>query len=362
MNPAPQVTNCAKKISSDKFLSLLKSTQNLSDSSALKRLENAGIVSPLIFLGGEDLRIKRLTDWICTKLFGNDSQVQRISAEQITSNKNVEPLIESLRSPSLFCDEDIIVISNAEQIKANIAKPLAEAILKRLTSTFVVVVTASLNQKTPLPYYLSKASGTLVEFSELKGQRLIDWITKEALRHNETFGIAPDAALLISQCYGNDLWIISHELEKLSLSLDKKETISLAMVEESLLQGPERTSFELITQIAKKHLTASIDLTHALMNQGLHPLQISAFLSRAFRTLIAIKENETKHLSICQTLSNPWFMRNIQANLSAFSFAELVNSLKIISDLDFRLKSTGLPDELLTSLAIKRLTLRETQL
>ncbi len=110
--------------------------------------------------------------------------------------------------------------------------------------------------------------------------------------------------------------------------------------------APERTSFQLVHLIAQKSTIKASALLKDLLEQGIHPLQLSGFLNRAFRTMLAKKTSDNKtHSSLHNELTNNWFLRNLSSSANLFTAQELEKSVNSLKHLDLKLKGSSLSPE-----------------
>lgn len=316
----------SKKLKADKFIALIKSG-------------SAELSSPLIVLGKEELRAKRLVSWLLSRSFSG-AETQQYFGSTLTAAKHLEPILQALQTPSLFNSLTVITVLDSDTIRKAIAEPLAAALEKPSSSVFVILLAKSINQKTPLLTRL-RNSALIVELDELKGPTLERWIAKEAKQH--AIKLSTPALRLLTDIYGNDCLAISQELEKLSLLSDPNQEVSAKDVEGIIFKAREHTSFELFSQIAKKNAVASLRLTEDLLNQGLHPLQLSAFLSRTFQSAL-----------VPETL-NPWMKRNLSSALTNLSETRTLSALTVVRDLDLALKGSKLPPAIVLKNAVQSL-------
>jgi DNA polymerase III delta subunit len=317
-----------------------------------KILSELKINCPLLLNVHDPLRAKRLIDWIKNSYF-NKSQTSNVSTyfgDELKSAKSIDLIINSLNSLSLFSSSQLLVIYDFDKIKADLAKKLAEALLQPNLSAVPILCAHSLGKNSALTTITKK--GTVIEVAELKGNLLNRWIQKEAMKAGAKGGIEPRAVELLAKSHAGDTFSLSQELAKLALLTDEKGQITFQLTNALLFKSPERTSFDLVTAIASGNLILATNLTASLLDQGVHPLQLNGFLSKAFRTMLANKGVRSETPSF----SNPWFVRNLSTAMNKFSEKNLVSALDVIKDLDFKIKSSKLSEETLMILAIQKLT------
>jgi DNA polymerase III delta subunit len=355
------------KLSPDGLLKQLKTAANTlaqrSNLDPISALAQSGISSPIILLGTQHIRAKRTIDWIRENFFPSESaSFGSYFGSQLTSESSLAHIKSSLANLSLFAKAELVVIYEADKVKAALANSLLAAIERGQGGALLILTAEAANQKAALLAKLGKV-GTVVEFSDLDASTLRRWIEKEVARHTRPghkdgpAGIAPDALELLIKCYGSDVSALAREISKLSLLTPAGEKIPRALVEQLSLRTPEATSFALINEMAKRNAPASVALTKTIVEQGLHPLQVNAFLSRCIRTMLA-QVDKTASSGLAPELNNPWFLRNLTPAVNAFSLVDLESSLTLLTKLDFQLKDSKLPDTLVLSNTVQRIALR----
>lgn len=346
---------------------LIKSLKPAASSAAqnadvVKLLEEAGVHSPIILVGTQQVRIRRTIDWLRASFFSGDQGAHSsYFGQDLQSAASVKGIIEAITSPSLFSPTQFSVVYEADKIKAAAAKPLVEALKIKSSSCLLLLTCEKFNSR---HHFFSKLpkQRSLVEFKDLSPNKLKKWIAKEVSLSGNEAGIESQAADLLMKCYGSDVTALSREILKLCLLCEPGERIEVEDVKNLSMQSAEVTSFELLQQIAKKNAAASSSLVTDLVHQGFHPLQLSSFLSRCIRTLLANQGRAVANeedSGIAAELSNAWFIRNLGSASRLFSKSELRESLELLKELDSKLKDSGLPPELNLSIAVQRMTARK---
>lgn len=345
--------------SSEDFQRVLKSVlPEVGKKPLVRLLDDNGLQNPIILLGQQQIRARRIIDWIRQRFFAEDSaEYLAYFGSELQSKKALEPIAETLLSPSLFSKESLLVIYDSNSIKAPIAKELAALLQRPAETTLVVLVSEDSTKKTSLAGVLG-TNASRITLSELSGSALQRWLEKEA-KQLGTDGFAAGAARQLVQYFGSDTTQLSREVEKLALLTEPMQKISVELVEQLSYQNPEVTSFALVHKIARRQVTAASLQALSLIDQGLHPMQISFFLSRCIRMLIAQRQAEHKD-QLSSELSNYWFSKNLQGLERSFPEREARYCLEQLRSLDFQLKDSALNDRMALSLAVQRLALRET--
>ncbi len=312
-------------------------------------LARAQLSSILVLSSSEHLRLKRLTAWLREHLFpGASRNAGMYFGGELSSASSVEHIVSAITSLSLFSTRELVVIYDFEKIKSAAQQALAAALPRKTDSSLLVLCSSSGAAKGPLATALASVA-THVEFQQLEGNVLDKWIDREISRVGIASGITVEARAALLQRFGDDLTQLSHELEKLSLLTSSGTPIERSLVETLSRRRADRTSFELVRQIGLRNRVAIMGTVHDLLLQGLHPLQIVAFLSRAWRTMLGRLAPPAGALP--GDLANPWFLRQLGPMTSHFSVDRLTRGVALLAKLDFQLKDSKLPANLVLEVA-----------
>ena len=319
------------------------------------------VPSPLIISCEQPLRLKRTVAWMRDKLFGNQNDagaenIHYFFGTELTSEKHVQQIIDCAQTVSLFSPQQFIIVYEAEKIKSPLTKNLI-ASLNTYKFPALIVFTAHEISKTN---WLTKLEGNSLfcDIPKFTPQELRDWILKE-IKSKKHFGIAEDALAALITLYSEDLFALSHEIEKLCLSLEPGEQITKNLVLKLSAKHTEKKSFDLFKSIASKNFLNVSFLLAELARQDQHPLQINALLSRCFRTLIAQKSFQEAGGSSPHTeLNNVWFYNNIKSCQSSFSMQGMISAIEILKNVDLKIKSSSMPDLLEMNAALEKVTCR----
>ena len=348
------------KLSAEQFVKMLKELKSKSSAFDFAALENSKELSSLIVIKGtERLRVRRLVQWVQETLFAEDKEsCAKYFGSSLTTKASVQGIVSTLENPPLFSRAGMIVVYDVDKIKTASKNLLVDAIKSQKSPTLVLLTSGEANKKNAILSGLL-SSATVVEIEELKGNKLLRWVEREIKAKGNEQEIDREALALLAENCGADISLLTQEIQRLCLLTNRQEKITLGLVEEFLRKTSKQTSFLLLQHIAKKKTSSAVAAAEELLAQGLAPLQLNSFLSRAFRTMILAKK-QSSHLP--QSLANPWFLRNLRGSTNAFSSKELKDSLDIVKSLDAQLKSSSLPPQLLVSIAISRLSLRKKAL
>lgn len=332
-----------KKYSSEDFFKLLK-TDDGSAANMGEFFSGLGLSMPLTFVSSDSLRVRRSVAWMKDSIdrFSNAELVTYFSSD-LTSKHSIAPIVQALTSPSLFSKEQIIVVHNANKLKTIVLEELNNAVSKSQIFSLLLFFTEELSAN------LEKI-GTSVEFEEFSKAKLGKWIKKEFTELGFD-KVSNDTLNFLANSFNGNLGELSADISRICLLAVDGETIGPELAKSIVLSNAEASGFDLFASISFGKVTEAQEKLDLMYKQGMHPLQINAFLSRCFRTLAA------KHGS-SKELSNPWFSSKVKNFSKNYSPRYLSHSISKLAELDFALKDSGLPHEDQMANAVLRFSLR----
>lgn len=289
--------------------------------------------------------MERFCEWLAGNFFPN-TKTKKFFGSELNSKKSIDSVLSACSNLSLFEGEKLLVLENANRVRATHSKPFCER-LKGIRPVPPLVLTGEkINQQTPLLNQL-KGEATIVEIQSLSKPSLVKWISKEAKLLGAANGIEPRAASELASCYGNDLQAISSLLSRLTLLLEEEGKITKEFLDKVSLRVPERSTLDLVGLLAQGKTSECLALCDEVVDQGSHPLQILALLSKAFRTMLANRSlggfqgADRRDRSLDSDLSSPWFVKRLEKSNRLFTERELSLAISGLGSLDLEIKSSG---------------------
>jgi DNA polymerase III subunit delta len=252
-------------------------------------------------------------------------------------------VVNACRRYPMFAERQVVLLKEAQHMK-DIDK-LESYIENPLPSTIFVVgyKGKSYDKRTKL-YKTVKQSAEILVSEKLKDYKVGEWI-KEFVT-NKGFTISPKAVVLLEEHIGNDLSRIVNELEKLSLNLKGKKSISEDDIENYVGISKEYNVFELQAAIAKKDLAKALTIIQYFdANPKAGPIQMvlpalySSF-SKIYTVFGMADKSETAlkpHFYFNQTA-----VRNALDTIKAYQYEGIERILLLLHH--YNLKGVGVGD------------------
>ncbi|CAN5549832.1 DNA polymerase III subunit delta [soil metagenome] len=168
---------------------------------------------------------------------------------------NWSDIVNACMRYPMFAERQVVLLKEAQQMK-DIDK-LENYIEHPLASTVFVVSykEKTLDKRTRL-YKTIKKDGEVFTSEKIKEYKLVEWVT-EYIKAQD-FSMSQKGVLLLVDHLGNDLNRIVHELEKITVNLGQRKTITEDDIEKYVGVSKEYNAFELQAAMSKKDLAKAI--------------------------------------------------------------------------------------------------------
>ncbi|MEO7982650.1 MAG: DNA polymerase III subunit delta [Bacteroidota bacterium] len=155
----------------------------------------------------------------------------------------------------MFAEKQVVLLKEAQQMKD--LDRLENYIERPLGSTIFVVSykEKTLDKRTKL-YKTIKKNGEVFTSEKVREYKLVEWVT-DYLK-SQDFTMTSKAIQLLTEHLGNDLSRIVNELEKLTLNLGERRSITEDDIEKYVGVSKEYNAFELQAALSKKDLAKAI--------------------------------------------------------------------------------------------------------
>lgn len=172
-------------------------------------------------------------------------------------------------------------------------KALSSHVEQMPTSTILVLTDSDLkdmrNGKALLKVLSSVAK--VVNFPELKGVQLRDWITNRVSK--DSIKITPQVINMLSEAVGGDLWAMEMEIEKLIVFCHGR-SIREEDVRQLVSYVREPNILAMLDAILEAKIQIAQKLLHQLLKEGTAPSYILFRITRQLRLIVLAKELDPK--------------------------------------------------------------------
>ncbi len=317
------------------------------------------VYKPVYFLMGEEpYFIDKITDLIASSVLEESQKPFNLNI-LYGKDTDVSTIDSTARRFPMGADFNLVIVKEAQNI-TEIDK-LNFYAQNPLQSTLLVIAYKykKLDKRKKL-YKTIQKNGVLFEAKKIYDNQVPRWI--QNYLNNRNCSIEPSAGIMLTEYLGSDLAKISHELDKLLITLPKGESrITADHVETNIGISKEFNNFELMKALAKKNvLKANRIILYFGQNQKVNNINMTiSSLFYFFSKVLAIHfmRNES-NASIAKALQiPPFFMGDYQIASKNYTRSKVVEIISILREYDLKSKGYNNPsvpaDELLQEMIFK---------
>lgn len=256
-----------------------------------------------------------------------------------------EKIKEIIETTSMFNEKKLLIIedilSASKIIQEKIIAYLKEKnVFEKEKISVIVFERKEVDKRTKLFKELEKKSFKKQEFSNLPPIKIKLFIQEEVERLGGK--INPDAIEKLIVFFGDNLWQIENEIQKL-ISFKNKNTITKEDVEKLCVSNINLNIFDTIESIAKKDKKRALKLVSDHLQKGESEIRILSMINYQFRNLIKVRSllEDRKNFYQIQRISklHPFVVKKTLFIARNFSIEELKKIYKKLLETDFAVKT-----------------------
>lgn len=253
---------------------------------------------------------------------------------------NWADVINACKRYPMFAERQVVLLKEAQQMRD--VEKLETYIDNPLSSTIFVVSYKDKKLDARKKFAkLVKEKGVLVSTKKMYEKELPQW-TQELLQA-KGLTITPKGLALVVEHIGNDLTRIENEIDKLSVNLGKRTSITEDDIEKYIGVSKDFNVFELQSALAAKDLSRSIRIIQYFeANPKAAPIQLIlpslySFFSKVFMVFGANAQDER---AIATAIGvNPFFMKDYIQAARLYTYPGVEKALLLLHN--YNLKSVG---------------------
>ncbi len=317
-----------------------------------------GELAPLYLLYGEeglitDESVEEIID-TAFKKGGREFNLDVLSGADVGGKE----IVARASSFPMMTGRRVVVVRDADRLGAK-DLDLLSTYCDRPSPTTSLVLVATKPDMRKKPFVTVKRSGVAVESRTLYDSQLPGWIGKRVQRRG--MEITDDASRLITAYVGSSLRDIQNELEKLSIYLGDKRSITADDVAAVVGMSREFSIFELQKAIGVRDIRRSTEILQHMIDAGESAPFIIVMLTGYFTNLWRINDARRRGKPSRELAGelriNPYFIQEYTDAAGRFPMEEIEGAFGALSAADEQLKTTMTePAEVLHLLLVRILS------
>jgi DNA polymerase-3 subunit delta len=300
-----------------------------------------GVFKPVYWLeGDEEYFIDQAVNYAETSIL-NESEASFNLTVFYGKDATWPEVVNACRRYPMFAERQVVIIKEAQQMR-DIEK-LEPYIDNPLSSTIFIVSykDKKVDGRTKFAK-LIKEKGVLVTTKKMYDNQVPEW-TQELLE-TKGLSISPRGLALFVDHIGNDLTRIENEINKISINLGKRKTITEEDIEEFVGVSKDFNVFELQSAIAHRDFAKALRIIQYFeANPKAAPIQLVlpslySFFSKVFMVFGA---GTTDEKGVAAAIGvNPFFVKDYMQAAKIYNFQGVERILLLLHQ--YNLKSIGI--------------------
>jgi len=259
--------------------------KNINFSDLKKQIEKGGVASFYLFLGEEDFVKKEALDLLIQKLIptGLESfNLNYFDAEET----EIADIINLASTVPIGSERRLVIVKNTHKFELSEKKQLSDFLPKIVKTTCLVLLTTELSEKDKL-YTAISNSGVVVHFADFKGASLSKWIAEQFATKKKK--IDAEAIKFLEEIAGNNLNLLSREIEKIVTYVGESENIKKEDIEKVAVASEKWKVYQLADQIVQKDTQKAWGTLDEILLHGETPSTVNYWISDHFMGLLRTK-------------------------------------------------------------------------
>ncbi len=293
-------------------------------------------------------------------LIGNDQFLQDFFIKKLEShifveeavNKNIllvddigsKEVINKLNEADLFSSKKIFILRNPNSLRGKTRDELLSYCLKPNLSHYLVIIHEDFSLKNKFLKSLSSSLGVISVSTPFENE-MNKWV-RLFLDENGVTSVSQEITKKIIEAYGDSLFNLKNEIDKLCLNLGTDNEITANNVSEFLSSSRGYKKYQLFNSLGMRETFLSIKLGRSLVSKNSSMLELLKPMNEFYQEMLYLKIfRGTNQVKKSFTLLSPSIVRQLPQFAKNYSGKEIVSALKRLGKIDKQLKNSQIDDE-----------------
>lgn len=268
-----------------------------------------------------------------------------------------QDLFDRLNTAPLLSQERIVVIKEAEDIDDGCLTRLKEYIRKPSGSSYLIMLG---KDESVAGRFRDVSENISIRKQELpSGGSFVLWVKKHVQQYAKT--IDDEAIAIVRELEGNDLSMISRELDKLVTFVGVRKDIRAEDTEAVLGRSMVISAFKITDAIGRNDTAGALEVTSLLMSEGRKEYEIVGllcwYLKRLLKAKTLILKGESQHAVSSAMRIGRRFQADFFRQLERLDIRKLRSDIEVLLNADLDIKRSRIDPGIALELAIIKLGL-----
>lgn len=307
----------------------------------------------LCLIGGQEKHlVKKAVDIILNKIKNfPELNVSYLEGTNISFNE----IVNSCETLPFLSDKKVIYIQN---ITNNTLMSIGENLIEycnNIPKGIILLITLDDDVDIKNKYLnVIKNIGYVMEFNQLKGEELNKFVIDILGKYGKIINKS-ELIYLLSET-GSSLESLEMEIQKLVCYAMDEEVITREHIDSIVTRTLESNVFRMVDFITKKDADNALKILNNLLFQKEEHLKILAMIIRQYRLLLQTKLALMEKLNFNEIKSGlklkDFMVQNLIRQCNIYSIKDIKNALRICLDVDYKIKTKTISNDLALELLI----------
>ncbi|WP_442595052.1 DNA polymerase III subunit delta [Neobacillus sp. D3-1R] len=318
-----------------------------------------------LLYGTESFLIHETIQLLIKSVLNEDEKDFNLSTYDLEETP-IEVALEDAETFPFMGERKLIILQNPVFLTSEKTKEKVEHNLSKLEeflndpAPYSIVVFSAPYEKLDERKKITKELKRKAENAEAKkmvDQDLRNWI-KERVKSNHV-EIEEQAIDRMVAIAGSNLFVLTNEIDKMSLYVGDGNRIHLDTVEKLVSKTLEQNIFELVDKVVHRKTEEALRIYYDLLKQNEEPIKILALLAGQFRLIYQVKEMARKGYGQQQIAGSikqhPYRVKIAAGQANLFSEYELKQMMLFFAEADYQMKTGGLNKTMIIEMILFKL-------
>jgi len=262
-------------------------TEPANPDQVLKTIVDTGS-GAFLLLGENGLDLEEVVGRVIESLTKPETRAFNFDEYDASDRETTGEIVSSaVRSFAMLADVRVVVVRNMQEATDSVGDELARLTGASIAGTALLMVGEKLDGRRKWAQTVAKQS-TRFDFGIPKGRSFPAWLKRRAERQG--VALSDDAASMLVDFTGQDVWRVASELEKVILYALPRTEITVEDVEASVGLTREDTVYTLTDRIAEQNADAALGIAHRMAQADAHPAYLVGMIVRHWQTLRLVSD------------------------------------------------------------------------
>jgi DNA polymerase III subunit delta len=273
-----------------------------------------------------------------------------------------QEVVQAAQTVPMLSQYRFVLVREADRMDEEKTEALMEYVRKPSFSTCLVLCSQTLGPWKGHRKEVEKV-GKVTEYTRLKGKGLVSWMKDRMKEKGKT--LSEESADYLVEVVGDRLYDVDNALEKVFLSVGKKQTIEISDMEEITSEVKVSTVFDLTDAIGHQNLEKALGILEKAMESKAVSFRkeeegskfgdptpvLLSIMAKQYWSMLVIKQMSSHQGDVGELAkelgTSPWNIRKLMDQAKNFSEASLREGILQCHQTDLAVKRSRGPKDLL---------------